>query len=129
MELKAIQPSRMWIAVALTAAMVLLFGVGNPPLSWRWFPHCMLHSWTGLYCPGCGSARAFVAICHGDWLAALRLNPFTVVVVPVVGVLWATGRLERLRPVWIWTLLALVVAFGVLRNLPWYPWTLLAPQP
>ena len=120
--------NRLWIGGSVVAVMGFVFAVFNP-LSWRAFPRCMLHTMTGLYCPGCGTGRAFAQIVHGHWLAALRLNPLTVLSVPVVGLLWITGRLDRLKPVWIWTFVAVLVAFGVLRNLPWQPFTLLKPQP
>ena len=89
----------------------------------------MLHAMTGWYCPGCGTARAVSMLTHGHLLAALRMNPVTVLGLPLIGVLYVTGRLDRLKPVWIWTLLVVLVVFGVLRNLPWQPFTLLAPQP
>lgn len=99
------------------------------PLSWQLFPRCLLHSMTGMYCPGCGSARALAQLAHGHWQTAVRLNPVTVLGLPLLGVLYVTGRLDRLKPVWIWTLLTFLVVFSVLRNLPWQPFTLLAPQP
>jgi hypothetical protein len=120
--------NRFWSGIAIIAAVGFVFGVFDP-ISWRVFPHCVLYSMTGLYCPGCGTARAFTEIAHCHLFAALRLNAVTVLALPVVGVLWVTGRLDRLKPAWIWTLLVVVVAFGILRNLPWYPFTLLKPHP
>jgi hypothetical protein len=126
--LKTDTSNRFWIGGAVVAGIGLVFAACDP-LSWRLFPRCVLHLVTGWYCPGCGTGRAVAQIAHGHWLTALRLNPVTVLALPLIGVLWATGRLDRLRPVWIWSFLAVLVAFGVLRNLPWQPFTLLAPQP
>jgi hypothetical protein len=126
--LKTIHSHRVWIGGAV-AAVVGLFFAAFDPLSWRLFPHCLLHSWTGLYCPGCGTGRAIEQLVHGHGLVALRLNPVMMVILPLAGALWVTGRLDRLKPAWIWTLLIVLVAFGVLRNLPWPPFTWLAPQP
>ncbi len=119
---------RLWGALAGATAVGALLAVVDP-VSCRLFPRCLLHAVTGLHCPGCGTMRALHELAHGHWLAAIRLNALTVLALPALGALWVSGRLDRLKPVWIWTLLVVVVAFGVLRNLPWYPWTLLAPQP
>ena len=41
---------------------------------------------------------------------------------------WHNAPAPRV-PVWLaWTMLGLFIAFGALRNLPWYPFTLLAPH-
>jgi hypothetical protein len=37
------------------------------------------------------------------------------------------GDTSTVKPGWIWLLLVAIVAFGVLRNIPVYPFTLLAP--
>ena len=126
--MKAIISNRLWISGAVAAVVGMMFSFFDP-LSYRLFPRCLLHSTTGWYCPGCGTARAVALITHGHVLAGFRMNPVMVLGLPVVGVLYVTGQLDRLKPVWIWTLLAVIVAFGVLRNLPWPPFPLLAPQP
>jgi hypothetical protein len=126
LELKTIVSNRIWIGGAIMAGVGVMFSVFDP-LSWRLFPRCLLHSMTGMYCPGCGTGRALAQLAHGHCLTALRLNPVTVLGLPVIGALWVTGRLDRVRPVWIWTMLAVLVAFGVLRNLPWPPFNWLAP--
>lgn len=38
-------------------------------------PPCPLHYLTGLYCPGCGGTRAFVALVHGQFLTSLYYHP------------------------------------------------------
>jgi hypothetical protein len=126
LALKTINSNRLWIGGGVAAVIGLVFAAFDP-LSWVIFPRCILHSMTGWYCPGCGTGRAVAQLAHGHWLTALRLNPVTVLGLPVIGALWATGRLDRVRPVWIWTMLAVLVVFGVLRNLPWPPFIWLAP--
>ena len=126
--MKTATSNRLWIAGASVAGIGLMFAVFDP-LSWCLFPRCPLHLATGWYCPGCGTARAVALITHGQVFAGLRLNPVTVLGLPLLGVLYVTGRLDRVKPVWIWTLLAIIVVFGVLRNLPWQPFSVLAPQP
>ena len=126
--MKAISSNRLWIIGAVTVGIAMMLTLFDPT-SCRLYPRCLLHEWTGMYCPGCGTTRALTQLLHGHWLAAMRLNAVMVIGLPLLGVLYATGRLDRIRPVWIWTLLAFLVVFGVLRNLPWTPFTWLAPQP
>src|SRR5437867_1628628 len=99
-------------AVGIGAALILLWFV-NPETA-SWLPQCPLHAWTGWCCPGCGSTRALHQLLHGHLLAALQLNPL-ILALPLGAVR------TRLRAPWVWALLTVVVAFGVVRNLPWYP--------
>jgi hypothetical protein len=87
------------------------------------FPTCPFHAATGLDCPGCGSLRALYELTHGHLVTALDYNAFLVVFLPFGTLVWlraVTGRsssrgLTGWRPR---ALLALVVAWAVIRNLP-----------
>lgn len=117
------------------AALALLYAAvpGQSGL----FPPCPLHALTGLYCPGCGTTRALHELVHGHVGAALRLNVLMMAALPfllyaAVSYLSYAFRGRRLPTVHlsgrtIWALGIVIVLFGVLRNLPQYPFTLLAP--
>ncbi len=92
-------------------------------------PTCPFLALTGLYCPGCGSLRAAHALGHGDIAGAAGNNLLFVLAMPVAAALWArwlygraTSRpdplvLHRTRT---WMVgIAVMVVFGVVRNLPW----------
>ncbi len=121
-------------AVALIG-LALLFAFD--PAASRLFPRCPLFATTGLHCPGCGTSRALHQILHGNLAAAFRLNPLMVLLLPptAYGLLavcvreFSRRRLPTifLPAVWIWGLLAVVLLFWVLRNIPIYPLSLLAP--
>lgn len=92
---------------------------------------CPLLTLTGLACPGCGGLRATHDLVHLDVASAWAMNPLWVVVAPVLVVLWALwlvrawrGRSAPRVPSWVaWSSLAVLVAFGVLRNVPaLVPW-------
>ena len=92
------------------------------------YPTCPFHALTGLWCPGCGSLRALHALTQGDVAAAAGLNVLTVAVLPVLLVVFVRWTMRTwtgappilaVRPAYIWGLFGLVVAFGVVRNLPW----------
>lgn len=90
-------------------------------------PGCPFHAMTGLWCPGCGSTRALHQLLHGHIATAFGFNPLAISLLPLVGYLAVRGERAALKPFWIWMLLGMVVAFGVARNIPVYPLTLLAP--
>jgi hypothetical protein len=113
------------VAAALTAAFGYVGAVDpNEP---GHYPGCPLLHYTGLYCPGCGGLRSVHAVAHGDLVAALHANaPATLgyAAFAVFWVLWllrsVRGRAVRLAPRagHLWALGALVLAFTVVRNLP-----------
>jgi len=101
------------------------------------FADCLIHRLTGFSCPGCGMTRATHAALHGHLLAALRLNCLgmllvTVVLLGVGSELFGWMR-DKPPPVSlrfgrgaVWWLLGVVLAFWVLRNIPMWPFDLLA---
>ncbi|HUI07284.1 MAG TPA: DUF2752 domain-containing protein [Verrucomicrobiae bacterium] len=109
--------------VTVIAAVIFVFD----PTHIGIFPPCPLHQMTGLWCPGCGSTRALHELLHGHLLMAFRFNPLAISLLPLVGYLVLRRGHVTMRPVWIWTLLITVVMFGILRNIPVYPLTMLAP--
>ncbi|WP_443052583.1 DUF2752 domain-containing protein [Streptomyces sp. JV176] len=119
--------------LAGVAAAFTYVGLVDPNESGH-YPPCPLYSLTGLYCPGCGGLRGAHALAHGDPLTALGDNALAFAgyaVFAVVWVIWVVRAGKGLplritqRPLWWWTLGAVLVAFSVLRNLPFGAW--LAP--
>lgn len=100
-------------------------------------PPCPFRALTGLYCPGCGSTRALDALLHGDVTRAFDMNPLGLLLAPVLGYVLVRDALELLglarlpriplTPKIVVGLVVLVFAYWVLRNVPVYPFTLLAP--
>lgn len=126
---------------------ILILGIGiigliflyayNPSTS-SLYPPCPFHALTGLHCPGCGSLRALHQLLHGHVLTAFGLNPLMVLTLPFLGYAFLSSFLEELtgriylpRPFipasWIWAYLGVILLFWVLRNIPVYPFSLLAP--
>ena len=136
---RATRRSAGWVLGVLTTAAVagcvVLFYWD--PAEGGFLPPCVFHQLTGLHCPGCGVSRGLHRLLHGDVLGALRYNLFMVVWIPLVAyavlaepVRQLIGRQPPttvLRPMWFWIFVVSVVLFAVLRNIPAYPFTLLAP--
>jgi hypothetical protein len=101
------------------------------------YPSCPFHALTGLYCPGCGSTRALHELLHGHLAEAFGLNPLMVLSLPFLGYLLlpyvALGMGARRIPTvsvpayWGWMAFWIILAYWVLRNVPYHPFTLLAP--
>jgi hypothetical protein len=91
------------------------------------YPVCPLLHYTGLYCPGCGGLRSAYAVVHGEFGTALGLNALAVVGYGLFAVLWTVWLVRavrgrpfavRLRPAHWWAVGVVVLAFTVVRNLP-----------
>jgi hypothetical protein len=113
------------LAVFVMSIVAILFFFD--PVRVGIFPVCPLHHYTGWWCPGCGTTRAFHQLLHGNLREAFRLNPLAVASLPLLGYFAVYRDRLTFKPDWLWVLLGAVVMFGVLRNIPAYPFTLLAP--
>ena len=121
-------------ALACAWALYLYFmGPGNIPLI------CVFHEVTGLYCPGCGAGRACYSILHGQFLEAFCYNPLMTVLLPLIGLYIAARMVDwvvtggnhidrKINVKFLTWVLVIVVVYGVLRNIPVFPFTLLAPE-
>lgn len=128
-----------WVVLGVLALVVAAFllregGPGGVP----WLPGCLFHYFTGLSCPGCGMTRAAHATLHGRLGEAMRFNPVGMILLPVAAVGlgieivgWVLGKplQYRLRVgvAGAWILVSVVIGFGIARNIPVWPFTLLAP--
>lgn len=134
------QNKKMRIALVLCAGAVCAVGAfylyhHNPhsyPLP------CIFYMMTGLYCPGCGAGRACYSILHLQFKDAFCYNPLMTILLPLIG-LYITARAvdwmftggnhvdRRISAKLLGWILAIVFVYGVLRNIPVFPFTLLAP--
>ena len=127
----------------LAAVGVAAFATGSTvvayhdPTTTHLFPVCPLYAITGFACPGCGLTRGFHALFHGDVVTALDFNAlipiWAVIFVWVVISLSLYAVRGKGLPMWptnprfMWAFMSVLLVFGILRNLPIYPFTILFP--
>lgn len=128
-----------WVVLgglALLYAAFTLYHRG--PYGVTWLPDCYFHRFTGLNCPGCGMTRAAHATLHGRIGEAFRFNPVGMILLPLacvgIGIEilgWVRGQRLPFRlnvgAAGAWAIVWIVLGFWILRNIPCWPFTLLAP--
>ncbi|MDO4224430.1 MAG: DUF2752 domain-containing protein [Bergeyella zoohelcum] len=120
------------LAILLAVVMMFLAGLYyryNPASSHTYFPSCPTYSILGIYCPGCGTQRAFHYLLHGDITMAFRFNPLFVVFIPLILVLVVQYLLPIFTEkrweiplfrnnVFLYFLFFLLCIYFILRNIP-----------
>ncbi len=81
---------------------------------------CFFHKITGLYCPGCGITRMLESLLKLDIYQAFRYNPlvFTYLIGYIVYKIINYRYKIKLNNCFIYMLLFIAIAFGILRNIP-----------
>ena len=132
----AVGSPRVVAGALVVGATALALAVSTTTQPRAWYPSCLFHSLVGLHCPGCGSTRALLALAHGEWLRAAHENALLVALLPFLGAwtviaLWRAWRFNAPAPAapqgTAMIVLVATLVFFVARNLPWWPFTLLAP--
>lgn len=136
-----------WSSLRQPALIALGAGAGalalhlrDPNVTGSWGPAgiglCPFQAVTGLWCPGCGGLRAVHHLTNLEFSAALSSNVLTVILVVILAIAWVrwvqlrwqgrdAARMLVLSPVASRAVVATMVVFTVLRNLP--VGTILAP--
>ncbi len=124
------------VGVGAVAAGLLMLYFRDPHVQGA-YPPCPFHFLTGYWCPGCGITRGINDVMHGRFVQGFWQNPllmlflpaaifwggrsaWRVLVDPTAPAIVVKDRLLRIG-------LLLVVVYWLLRNLPWWPFSLLAP--
>lgn len=118
-------------------AMAVLFFVLNPS-EHEIFPRCIFNSITGYYCPGCGSQRAIHNLLHLNFTGVIHNNflfipAFLLIAYHYLHSIlnkWMNWKLPNIfyyksTP---WIIFGVVILFWIARNIPSYPFSVLAPN-
>jgi hypothetical protein len=124
------------IPIAILALGMLYFNLN--PKSFAYFPKCPFYSFTGLYCPGCGSQRAFHEMLHGNLWVGIQHNFLIILALLVIFYKFyvffhnSFQKENTVKNILYhnaapWVILVVVVSFWILRNIPMDPFIILAP--
>ncbi len=125
-----------FLAAVLATGFVYMYYNINPA-GQDWMPKCPFHSMTGYHCPGCGSQRAIHDFLHGNIIEGFKHN--FLVGLGVLVLFYKAFLLVRAKfypekstnllysPKVPWIILVLIIGFWILRNLPFAPFSYLAP--
>lgn len=132
-------PNRaLWVALLVFALALAAFHLRQNGTDIAFLPPCFFHKTTGLHCVGCGMTRSVHAALNGRFTEAFFHNPLGVVLLPAAAlaialelVAWARrrpgGPRVRIGKRGLWCLVATILIYWVLRNIPFWPFTILAP--
>jgi len=131
---------RKYIAAAgmvILAAVLLYFYFNDPSEKENLYVSCTFKNVTGWDCAGCGGQRALHHLLHLDWENAIQYNALLIILMPYFLVLifytikdfiygtgypknfWFSGKMAMI-------FVALILIYTIVRNLPFFPFTLLA---
>lgn len=127
---------RSGLLIVLTGLAVLFFMLN--PSEHEIFPKCIFHSVTGYHCPGCGSQRAIYSLMHLNLKGVINNNFLFLPAILLVGyhyvhpiinnqTQWKLPNIFYFKST-PWIIFGVVILFWILRNVPFYPFTILAPN-
>ena len=127
-----------YIVMLLLIIVVALLYIYINPSEVNFLPKCPLYVTTGIYCPGCGSQRATHNLLHFNFLGVLQQNilyafglfllAYHLIITSLNSFLnknYTNYLYYKKIPLIIFII---IILFWILRNIPIYPFNLLAPR-
>lgn len=112
----------------ITSLCLVTFYYFDPANYHNIYPPSLVREWGGFYCAGCGMLRAIHQLLHGNWQAALRYNPLSIIFLPYFFYWFAPYFLKYFYQIEPYTIrnkekqiLAIIIicsVYGILRNIP-----------
>lgn len=126
------------IALILLGAGLCLIYIFINPNEVDFLPRCPFYVFTGYYCAGCGSQRATHQLLNFNIVGVLQQNIFFLFVLLVMVYQLLITLINKYankktynyihHPKTPIIVLIIVLLFWLLRNIPYYPFNLLAPK-
>ena len=127
-----------YVAIVVGVIGLGIFYFFINPEEVNFLPECLFHTTTGLYCPGCGSQRATHQLLNFNIFGVLQQNVLYLIGLLILAYhLTVTGVNAFFKkniynysyhPKTPLIILVLIIIFWILRNIPYYPFNLLAPN-
>ena len=125
----------LFLAIAGIGLALIYFLIS--PSEVDFLPKCPFYSVTGLYCPGCGSQRATHQLLHFNLTGVLQQNLLYFMGMIIIAYHLTIVAINYLFKKNIYNLiyhpktpiviLVVIIAFWITRNIPIYPFNILAP--
>jgi hypothetical protein len=123
------------LVLAIVLAILYLFVNPNEV---DFLPKCPLYATTGIYCPGCGSQRATHQLLNFNISGVLEQNVLYFIALLILAYHFIIRGMKLFfekhnynyiyHPYTPKIILLVVLIFWILRNIPSYPFELLAPK-
>ena len=123
--------------LALGIGLAILYFFVNPS-EVDFLPKCPLYATTGIYCPGCGSQRATHQLLNFNILGVLHQNVLYFISIFVFGYHFIITSFNLIFKKNIYNyiyhpktpimMLIVIIVYWILRNIPFYPFNILAPN-
>jgi len=127
-----------WFAIIFGTLSLAVFYFFINPNDVNFLPECPLYFTTGFYCPGCGSQRATHQLLNFNIFGVLQQNVLYFISLLILGyhfiVTGCNGIFKKQLYNYVYhpktplVILGVIVVFWILRNIPYYPFSLLAPN-
>ena len=124
------------ISILLITLAILYYFIN--PSDVDFLPKCPLYVTTGIYCPGCGSQRATHQLLNFNILGVIQQNVLFLFAMILIGYHSIVVGLNHFfnkkiynyiyHPKLPIAILLFILVFWILRNIPKYPFNLLAPH-
>ncbi len=121
----------------LTSLGIMIFYSFDPANPNNFYPPSLSRNWGGFYCAGCGMLRALHQLLHGNWYAALKLNPLLIICLPYFFYWMIPYFTKYFYNIVLYTIpfktkqltisILIIIVYGFLRNIPNPPFSWLAP--
>ena len=127
-----------YIGMLLLAIVLAFLYFFINPSEVDFLPKCPLYLTTGIYCPGCGSQRATHQLLNFNIFGVFQQNALFVLGLLIIGYHFFISGFNYFfkkntynyiyHPKTPIVLLIIIIGFWILRNIPYYPFNLLAPK-
>lgn len=125
-----------FVFFVISISIIVLYKYDPSVTDSNLYPDSIFRQLTGFYCPGCGATRALHEILNGNVQAAFEFNPLVVIFLPYCIYLFFNAYIlgnkkiihKYLNNRNLSILAIIFLVYGILRNIPIYPFYLLAPN-
>ncbi|MBN2544846.1 MAG: DUF2752 domain-containing protein [Spirochaetes bacterium] len=126
---------KFFLIILFSVIIFLIFIFFSNPDNIYFFPVCWFYKLTHYYCPFCGSTRAIYHLLHLDILKSIKSNILLYIIAVYFSFKFIINNFSKnknnifdIKPLTLIIFMILLIAYWIIRNLPYYPFNLLIPE-